>query len=111
MQSSLYATFSMISRCIIQMKLIQDAIAHTRTHRHIDWIKAFLSDRKQRVHLNGVYSSWATVLSGIPQGSILGPFLFIIYINDLPDSLNADSNILYADDAKLYRYISTSKAY
>ena len=76
----------------------------------IDWIKAFLSDRKQRVHLNGVYSSWATVLSGIPQGSILGPLLFIIYINDLPDSLNADSNIfLYADDAKLYRYISTSQ--
>ena len=76
----------------------------------IDWIKAFLTDRKQRVHLNGVYSSWATVLSGIPQGSILGPLLFIIYINDLPDSLNADSNIfLYADDAKLYRYISTSQ--
>jgi len=76
----------------------------------IDWIKAFLSDRKQRVHLNGIYSSWASVLSGIPQGSILGPLLFIIYINDLPDSLNVDSNIfLYADDAKLYRHISTSQ--
>jgi len=74
----------------------------------IDWIKSFLSDRKQRVQLNGVYSSCASVLSGVPQGSILGPLLFILYINDLPDSLNADSNIyLYADDAKLLRHIST----
>jgi len=62
------------------------------------------------VQLNGVYSSWASVLSGVPQGSILGPLLFIIYINDVPDSLNVDSNIyLYADDAKLFRRISTSQ--
>jgi len=72
----------------------------------IDWIKSFLSDRKQRVQLYGVYSSWPSVLSGVPQGSILGPLLFILYINDLPDSLNVDSNIyLYADDAKLFRHI------
>jgi len=72
----------------------------------IDQIKAFLWDRRQRVHLNGVYSSWASVLSGIPQGSVLGPLLFILYINDLPDCLNFDSNIyLYADDAKLYRHV------
>jgi len=61
------------------------------------------------VQLNGVYSSWASVLSCAPQGSILGPLLFILYINDLPVSLNVDSNIyLYADDAKLFRHISTS---
>jgi len=75
----------------------------------IDWIKSFLSDRKQRVQLNGVYSSWAFVLSGVPQGSILGPLQFIIYINDLPDSLNVDSNIyLLADDAKLFSQDSLS---
>jgi len=51
----------------------------------INWIKSFLCYRKQRVKLNGLYSDWAEVLSGIRQGTILGPILFIIYINDLPD--------------------------
>jgi len=51
----------------------------------IEWIKAFLCYRKQRVKLNGKLSEWNAVLSSIPQGSILGPLLFIIFINDLSD--------------------------
>ena len=50
-------------------------------------IKDFLSDRKQRVVLNGQCSSGMDVQGGVPQGSILGPLLFLIYINDLPDNL------------------------
>ena len=50
----------------------------------IEWIKSFLCYRQQRVRINGKYSKWMKVLSGIPQGTILGPLLFIIYINDLP---------------------------
>ena len=51
----------------------------------IQWIRSFLCYRKQRVKINGCYSEWAEVISGIPQGTILGPILFIIYINDLPE--------------------------
>ena len=71
----------------------------------INWIKSFLCYRKQRVKLNGFYSDWAEVLSGIPQGTILGPILFIIYINGLPDLCQHFVEIyLFADDAKLFKH-------
>lgn len=65
------------------------------------WIKEFLSDRVQRVVINGIPSEWSKVSSGIPQGSVLGPVLFLIYINDMPDVIAVIIK-LYADDAKLY---------
>ena len=66
-----------------------------------NWIKEFLSNRKQRVVINGTKSEWRKVTSGIPQGSVLGPILFLIFINDMPEVLNCCIK-LFADDAKLY---------
>ena len=68
------------------------------------WIAGFLSNRRQCVVLNGSKSSWQDVKSGVPQGSILGPLLFLIYVNDLLRSILKSC----ADDTKLIRSISTS---
>ena len=65
------------------------------------WIDAFLSDRVQRVAVDGVESNEAAVASGVPQGSMLGPALFLFYINDLPDVLNSTVRS-FADDTILY---------
>lgn len=70
------------------------------------WILDFLSDRKQYVRISGNSSEPVMVTSGVPQGSVLGPILFLIYINDLPEVIPAITK-LFADDAKIYRSIST----
>ena len=67
------------------------------------YIEAFLNNRKQRVRIKGIFSNWVPVGSGIPQSSLLGPTLFIIYINDLVEHVNYGSDLyLYADDAKFF---------
>ena len=65
------------------------------------WIRSFLTGRKQRVIVNGGESSWLEVLSGIPQGSVLGPILFLLFIDDLPESVEGLVKI-FADDTKVF---------
>ena len=68
------------------------------------WMQSYLSERKQRVVLEGASSDWLPVTSGVPQGSILGSLLFLVYVNDVPSCIINNSNIaLFADDSKLYR--------
>ena len=68
----------------------------------INWIEQWLTDRKQRVVVDGEVSSWKSVLSGVPQGSVLGPILFLVYINDLEEGVTG-SILKFADDTKLFR--------
>ena len=95
-----------------------DTVPHKRLLRKLQgygisgsllrWLESFLVGRKQKVVLNGEESDWTNVTSGIPQGSVLGPILFLIYINDLPDVVN---NIvkLFADDTKIYAKVNTKE--
>ena len=71
------------------------------------WISKYLCQREQRVVLRDKYSSWRRVWSGVPQGSVLGPTLFLIYINDLVDSIECKGK-LFADDAKIYKRIRSA---
>ena len=72
----------------------------------MNWIKSFLKARKKKVMINGEGSVWSDVLSGIPRGSVLGPALFLVFINDLPDFI-ANFVKIFADDTKVYTSIST----
>ena len=65
----------------------------------------FLSSRKQRVVLNGQHSSWADIKAGVPQGSILGGLLFLVYIYDLTENLHSNPK-LFTDDASLFSTVT-----
>ena len=70
------------------------------------WISNFLTERSQKVVLEGVSSSSVQVTSGVPQGTVLGPLLFILYLNDLPEGITSQVTLL-ADDCILYREITS----
>ena len=73
----------------------------------LSWICCFLSHGKQHVMVNGHFSEFKDVTSGVPQGSVLGPLPFTIYVNDSPSSVNS-TLLLFADDTKLFHCIKSN---
>jgi retron-type reverse transcriptase len=89
--------FDVLEHPILLRKLSHYGIQGTT----LKWFESYLSNRHQFVTVNGIDSDEEQIQYGVPQGSILGPLLFIIYINDLPCISNLDKFILYADDANI----------
>ena len=101
-----YLDFSKAFDSVPHQRLLQKLASYGFSGRLLSWLKGFLSGHYQRVILNGSSSSWCAVTSGVPQRSVLGPLLFTLYINDIPNIVHTDLSF-FADDSKVYTVIKT----
>ena len=86
---------------VSHLKLLYKLKMHGIYGNTLQWIQSFLIGRTQTVILEGQNSDELTVTSGVPQGSVLGPILFLLYINDLPENVQSQVR-LFADDTAIY---------
>ena len=104
----LYLDFAKDFDCVDHVILIEKLKWYGVTGNILNWFTDYLSDRSQRVLIDAVASRYLPVTSGVPQGSIVGPLLFVIFINDLPDIIQEQTGTgLFADDTKLYRAVKS----
>ena len=97
------STFQKTFDKVPHQRLLLKLKAHGNTV--INWIEKWLTHRRQRVIVDGEISNWKSVLSGVSHGSVLGPILFLIYINDLEDDISRKV-LKFADGAKLFRKVT-----
>jgi len=99
----IYIDFSHAFDCVVHSKLLSKLSSFGIQGLLLYWIEAFLSNRTQCVVIEHCFSDWCPVISGVPQGSVLGPLLFVLYIDDIGIICSADvTHQLFADDLKLY---------
>ncbi len=101
----IYMDFAKAFDKVPHKRLIHKISSYGINGKILEWIEEFLKNRKQRVILGEEVSEWCEIFSGVPHGSVLGPLLFVIFINDLPDEVAAMCK-LYADDTKLISIVN-----
>ena len=103
---SIYLDFSKAFDTVPHRRMLGKLEAYGIRGNSLSWIKGFLYDRTQEVVVNGTKSEPASVISGIPQGTVLGPLLFVVHINDLLYNISS-AGLMFADDTKIFRLISS----
>ena len=103
-----YMDFQKAFDSVPHQRLISKLSSYGISGDLLTWLEAFLSHRRQRIAVNNATSVWAPVTSGIPQGTVLGPILFVIFVNDLPNNLTSET-LMFADDTKLLKVIKSDR--
>ena len=100
--AAIYVNFSKAFNCV-QHSILLEKLAKLNLHHSIlTWISSYLQGREQRTLVNNIYSSFLPVPQGVPQGSVLGPLLYVIYTNDIAEKFKNSGFAFYADDIVLY---------
>ena len=100
--TAIYIDFSKPFNCVQHQTLLNKLRQLRLDPKLINWIESYLTGRTQRTLVNSIYSDYLPVQQGVPQGSVLGPLLYIIYANDIIDRIQNSSFTFYADDMVLY---------